>query len=132
MDQTLKILLPVVVTFLLQGAAFWGYLLKRSRKKDVNQQMLMGLVQHQITTLGMSYIERGWVTADEYDDLLNYFYKPYVEAGGNGSAERIMHRVQRLDFREDRSPRAEITETTPIRSTDLTGGPGESHARRLD
>src|SRR6185503_16124417 len=91
LDPYLKVLVPAVVAFMLQGAAFWGYLLRRNRKKDVNQQMLMGLVQHQITVQGMSYINRGWVTADEYDDLLNYFYKPYVEAGGNGSAERIMH-----------------------------------------
>lgn len=132
MDPALKILIPVAVTFLLQGAAFWGYLLRRSRKKDLNQLLLMGLVQHQITTQGLFYINQGWISEGDYDDLLNYFYKPYVEAGGNGSAERIMHRVQRLDFREDRSPRAEITETTPIRSTDRTAGEGEAHARRLD
>lgn len=47
----------------------------------------------------MEYIKRGWITKDEYEDLRDYLYKPYKELGGNGSAERIMLEVDKLEIR---------------------------------
>lgn len=44
----------------------------------------------------MSYIHRGYITKEEYDDLNAYLYDPYKEAGGNGSAEKVMMDVQKL------------------------------------
>ena len=56
----------------------------------------MGLGHNQIMTLGMSYIQRGEITQNEYENLRKYLYEPYVEMGGNGSAERIMREVDKL------------------------------------
>ena len=44
----------------------------------------------------MSYIERGWITQDEYEDLNKYLYNPYREMGGNGTAERLMTEIKKL------------------------------------
>jgi hypothetical protein len=33
---------------------------------------------------------------DEYEELLKYYYEPYKELGGNGTAEQIMNRVRQL------------------------------------
>ena len=52
-----------------------------------------------ITWLGMKYIERGWITKDEYENLYEYLYKPYAELGGNGSAKRVMDEVNKLEIR---------------------------------
>ena len=52
--------------------------------------MLIGLAHDRIIYLGMSYIERGWITQDEYENLHDYLYKPYEEMGGNGSAKKVM------------------------------------------
>ena len=38
----------------------------------------------------MSYIDQGYVTQDEYENLRVYLYEPYERMGGNGSAKRIM------------------------------------------
>ena len=46
--------------------------------------------------LGMSYIDRGCVTQDEYENLRVYLYEPYERMGGNGSAKRIMQEVDKL------------------------------------
>lgn len=46
--------------------------------------------------LGMCYIERGWITQDEYENLNDYLYKPYEKMGGNGSAQKIMLEVNKL------------------------------------
>lgn len=46
--------------------------------------------------LGMSYIDRGWITQDEYENLHDYLYKPYEKMGGNGSAKKVMSEVNKL------------------------------------
>lgn len=73
--------------------------MKRSEKNDVKTKMLVGLAHDRITYLGMKYIERGWISQDEYENLYNYLYSPYKELGGNGSAERVMNEVKKLEIR---------------------------------
>lgn len=46
--------------------------------------------------LGMQYVDRGYVTQDEYENLRTYLYDPYKKLGGNGSAERVMKEVDKL------------------------------------
>lgn len=58
--------------------------------------MLIGLAHDRIIYLGMAYIERGYITQDEYENLYEYLYKPYEKLGGNGSAKRIMTEVDQL------------------------------------
>lgn len=56
----------------------------------------VGLAHDRIIYLGMAYIERGYITQDEYENLYEYLYKPYEKLGGNGSAKRIMTEVDQL------------------------------------
>lgn len=42
------------------------------------------------------YINRGYITPDEYENLYDYLYKPYEKLGGNGSAKRLMNKVEKL------------------------------------
>ena len=58
--------------------------------------MLIGLAHDRIVYLGMGYVERGYITQDEYENLYEYLYKPYERLGGNGSAKRIMIEVNKL------------------------------------
>ena len=86
----------MVVTIMcavVASSGFWAYIQKKSEKKDVRTQMLIGLAHDRIIYLGMSYIERGWITQDEYENLHDYLYKPYEEMGGNGSAKKVMQEI---------------------------------------
>lgn len=83
----------------LASSGFWAWLQKRSERKDVRTRMLVGLGHDRIMYLGMKYIERGYITHDEYENLYEYLYKPYAEIGGNGSAKRIMGEVDKLPIR---------------------------------
>lgn len=83
----------------LASSGFWAWLQKRSERKDVRTRMLVGLGHDRILYLGMKYIERGYITRDEYENLYEYLYKPYSEIGGNGSAKRIMGEVDKLPIR---------------------------------
>ena len=70
--------------------------IKQLDHKDVKTRMLIGLAHDRILYLGNKYIERGWVSAEEYENLYTYLYDPYEKMGGNGSAKRIMEKVQKL------------------------------------
>jgi len=62
--------------------------------------MILGLGHDRIVSLCNEYIERGWISSDEYENLYKYLYKPYEEMGGNGSAKRLMAIVNNLPVKE--------------------------------
>lgn len=95
MEPWFQIVLTVVSS-VLASSGLWAYITKRLEKKDVKTEMLIGLGHDRIMYLGMVYIERGYITSDEYENLYEYLYKPYENIGGNGSAKRIMNEVNKL------------------------------------
>lgn len=98
MDDLTKMLLTIVAS-VAASSGFWAYLQSRLDSKDVKTVMLIGLAHDRIIYLGMHYIERGWITKDEYENLYEYLYQPYEKLGGNGSATRIMNEVNKLPIR---------------------------------
>lgn len=80
----------------LGSSGIWTLIQKKGDKKDAKTQMLIGLGHDRVMTLGMEYIERGCITKDEYENLVDYLYKPYEMMGGNGSAARVIEEVKRL------------------------------------
>ena len=97
-EEWIKILLTVI-TSVVASSGVWAYVQKRLDSKDVKTTMLIGLAHDRIVYLGMHYIERGWITKDEYENLYEYLYKPYEALGGNGSATRIIKEVNKLPIR---------------------------------
>lgn len=85
----------------VSSAGLWTYLSKRDTQKNANTQLLRGLAHDRIIFLGMKYLDRGFVTKDEYEDLIKYLWVPYSASGGNGLAEKIMKDVQNLPMRGD-------------------------------
>ena len=89
-----------VFSAVLASSGLWAYLMKRAEGKDVKTEMLIGLAHDRIMYLGMHYIERGYITQDEYENLYTYLYGPYAKMGGNGSAKRTMIEVDKLPIRK--------------------------------
>lgn len=87
---------------IIGSSGIWAIVLRIMDKKDLKSQMLIGLGHDRIIELGMHYIKRGWITEDEYENLHDYLYIPYSKMGGNGSAERIMEEVKKLEIRDSR------------------------------
>lgn len=116
--------LPVIVTSfatVVASGGFWAWMTARMRHKDVTRtqtdRLLQGLAYDKIVSLGMSYIERGWITKDEYVDFRKYLYEPYKALGGNGITERIMAEVSNLPLRS-RAKYAEILQEAKSRRPD--------------
>ena len=88
---------PITILLAIEGSAgFWGFLEARRTKKSANTRLLVGIAHDRIVFLGMKYVERGYITRDEYENLNDYLFDPYSEAGGNGSAKRVMEEVRKL------------------------------------
>ena len=111
-----------IITALIAGLTGSGgcsvilYLLqRRDKKKDGRSEedkqrdeamkrqskLLLGLAHDRIVHLGCCYIERGCITKDEYENLHDYLYEPYLAEGGNGTAKKVMSEVDRLPLREN-------------------------------
>lgn len=86
------------------STGFWTFLINviqnKSRKHDALTQMVLGLGHEKIIELCLKYIARGYVTDDEYSDLMKYLYKPHNALGGDGTAEKLIEEVKRLPIKE--------------------------------
>lgn len=103
METWIQMIITIVCA-VLASSGFWAFLQHRADKKDVRTQMLVGLGHDRIINLGMKYVNRGYITKDEYENLHDYLYKPYAKMGGNGSAKRIMEEVQKLPITDKLKP----------------------------
>lgn len=73
---------------------------QRVNKDRPEYKMILGLGHDIIINRGEFYIARGCITKDEYENLNEYLYKPYLEMGGNGTAKKIMAEIDKMPLRE--------------------------------
>lgn len=95
-----------IICSVLASSGLWAIILKRIDRKDAKTELLMGIAHDRIIFLGMSYINRGYITQDEYENLYAYLYEPYKKVSGGeefGSAGRVMTEVDRLPIRKAES-----------------------------
>lgn len=95
MDVWIQVAVPLAAA-VLTSSGLWAVVARRADKGDAERKMLVGLAHDRIVHLGMVYIDRGYITQDEYENLNDYLYAPYEKIGGNGSAKRVMEEVRKL------------------------------------
>lgn len=89
-------LLIAMACSLLASSGFWLFVQRKNEIHSSQTKLLMGLAHDRIVYLGMSYLRKGCITKDEYEDLVEYLYHPYYAMGGNGTAKRIMAEIEKL------------------------------------
>ena len=86
------------------STGFWTFLINiiqnHNKKHDALTQMVLGLGHEKIIELCLKYIDRGYVTDDEYSDLIKYLYKPHNVLGGDGTADKLVDEVKKLPIKE--------------------------------
>ncbi len=90
-----------IVASVLASSGLWAFVLKKSEQNDTKNDLLVGIAHDRIRWLGLQYMERGYITPDEYENLHDYLYVPYAKRGGNGSAKKIMEEVNKLPMKEN-------------------------------
>lgn len=88
-----------IVVAVFASTGFWtlinNTLSRKSEKKTIQSQILLGLSHDKLYQLCQQYITRGYVTISEYDNLL-YLYNPYLKLGGNGTVKKLMEQIDDL------------------------------------
>lgn len=96
-----------IVCSVFASTGFWAfvtYIVQRHDSKDNLQiKMLKGLAHDRICYLGELYIQRGYITRDEYENLHDYLFIPYKALGGNGTAERLMNEIDKIPIKEGKA-----------------------------
>lgn len=99
MDSHTLELIVTVVCSVMASSGFWAIIQHFINRNDSSSKLLLGLAHDRIMWLGKQYIKRGYITLEEYENLVTYLYEPYKERGGNGSAEMVIHQVLKLEVR---------------------------------
>lgn len=63
---------------------------------EVHGEAIAGLEHDRIIHIGSGYEEKGYISAQDYDDIDKYLYQPYKKLGGNGTAEMVMKNLREL------------------------------------
>jgi hypothetical protein len=90
---------------ILASSGFWAWMSSRHTKKNQStelhnavKKLVLVLTYDKVKDLGMAYIERGWISREEFEDYVTLYYEPYKALGGNGVAEKIFRQVSNLSF----------------------------------
>ena len=92
-------LIVTIVCSVIASSGFWAVVQRFLNKNDSSSKLLLGLAHDRIMWLGKGYIKRGYITVEEYENLITYLYEPYVQRGGNGSAKMVVDQVMKLEIK---------------------------------
>lgn len=81
----------------------WAYVQTRANRNSTEDELLLILVRTRIIEEGERYLERGYILSGEYADFYEELYKPYKDMGGNGLAQHIFERIEKLPMLPDGS-----------------------------
>jgi len=94
--------ITTIILAIFASTGFWTVVntiyQNHSKKKNAEQQMLIGLGHDRLYSLCNEYIVRGYVTSDELSNL-EYIYVPYTELGGNGTGKTLYATVNKLPIK---------------------------------
>lgn len=88
-----------IFTSVLASSGLWAFLISRFDKRNAERDILIGIGHIELVFFGIQYIERGWITKDEYETMRS-LYEPYKKLGGNGSGTKIMQEIEKLPIRD--------------------------------
>lgn len=99
-------MLITIIGSVFASSGLWTLILYKAKQKDTGLLMTRGMAHYQIIEEGQKFIERGWITHEEYDDFMKYLGNPYLESGSNGLAKKMIDDISDLPFKSISSIRS--------------------------
>lgn len=107
MDWIMKYWIQELFALVIAGL---GWCIRKLRKKkteyDVLREGILALLHDRLYTACSIFIERGWATLDDRENL-ECMFKPYKALGGNGTGEHLYHEVLSLPISEEKAKEKE-------------------------
>lgn len=88
--------LVLLLSAVAASSGIWALVAARNTKKSASEKMLLGLGHDRVIYLCKKYIAAGCISSDDFENLNDYLYEPYLSMGGNGTAKRYMEEVKKL------------------------------------
>lgn len=92
-------MLITIIGSVFASGGLWTLILYKAKQKDTGLLMTRGMAHYQIIEEGQKFIDRGWITHEEYDDFMKYLANPYLESGSNGLAKKMIDDISDLPFK---------------------------------
>ena len=84
-----------LITTVLSGPGIWAWAKTRTQRNNSEDKLLLQVAKNQLVSQGRVYLNRGYITMDEYEEYESE-YQVYSNLGGNGLARRIFEQVDEL------------------------------------
>ena len=99
-SRTIEIIVTVIIS-VIASSGFWAFIQYMINRNDTSSKLLLGISHDRIMFLSRQYIERGYITPEEYENLIVYMYDPYIQRGGNGSVKHMIEdKVKQLPMQK--------------------------------
>ena len=92
-----------MLSAILGGSGLWAFAKAKMERNTTEDELLLVLVRDRIIEEGERYLGRGYILSGEYSDFYEELYKPYQKMGGNGLAQHIFERIEKLPMLPDGS-----------------------------
>ena len=96
-------------SMLFGAPGLWAFIQNKTERDTVERELIRVLVRDRIIEAGERYLDRGYILSGEYSDFYEELYKPYRKMGGNGLAQHIFERIEKLPMLPDGSERKDIS-----------------------
>lgn len=84
-----------LLSAILGAPGIWAWVKTKADRNSNEAKLLLTVSRTQLIALGRTYIERGYITIDEYEEY-EAEYQIYSSLGGNGLAHHIFKRIDDL------------------------------------
>lgn len=85
----------LLFTTLLSTPGIWAWAKTRTTRNTSEINLLLQVSKNHLVTQGREYLNRGYITMDEYEEYESE-YQVYSSLGGNGLARRVFKQVDDL------------------------------------
>lgn len=92
-------MIVTVVVALISSSGVWGVLSMLAQKRGTSTLLVLKLTQYVIVSEANRVLNQGYMTADDYDEIVKDLYEPYKLLGGNGLAEKMIGDISKLPLR---------------------------------
>lgn len=88
-----------IIVSIIASSGFWTFILAKSNGNKTQDLIIRGIAHTEVINEGKKYLERGWITHEEFDDFMTYLGTPYINLGANGLAKKVISAVQELPIK---------------------------------
>ena len=84
-----------LLSAVLSSPGIWALVKTKTDNNNNVAKLILAVSKNQLITLGRTYLDRGYITMDEYEEY-EAEYRVYSALGGNGLARRVFEQVDDL------------------------------------